>query len=203
MIAPFAEAVRATTQPCTLLLVLPPLLAVVATGGRWRPLAATIGGAVVGGWLFIANVYVLRGTQLAISGAVVATVLVVLAAASLRVPTFAWARDDRVQTAAAAGVAFVATLWWRPCVGSELGTILTGAFNDGVLSQILPMTAYMLGAMVPVVAVALLIRMIDPTPRTAGLLATGSALGAVVVGGALAVGRHDDLVSTLTRWSTG
>lgn len=203
MIDAFAEAVRATTQPCTMLLVLPPLLAVVATGGRWQPLLGALGGAVVGGWVFMANVYVLHGRLLAVSGILVAVALVGLAAGSMRVPRLAWVRDLRVQTATCATIALVATLWWRPCVGTELGSILTAARSDGIAGQIPPMTAYMLGAMAPVVAVALAIRAIQPTPQAARLLFGGSALGAVLLGGALALGRHDDLVSTLTRWTTG
>ena len=198
----FAEAVRATTQPCTLLLVAPPLLAVLATRGRWAPLAAAVIGAVVGGWLFMANVIVLSGTQLRVSGVAVAGALLVLAAGTLGVRWMRWANDVRVQSAIAAGVAFIATLWWRPCVGSELGAILTDAGNDGIAGQIPAMTAYMLGAMVPVVAVALIVRVVNPTRRGLSAVIGATAVGALLLGGALALGRYDQLVSTLTSWST-
>ncbi len=95
----------------------------------------------------------------------------------------------------------MATLWWRPCIGEELGAILTGA-RAGLLGELPGITAYMLGAMVPVLAVVLVVRAIDPSPmatRRAGWSAGGVGLA---VAAAVAVGRHDELVTTLTRWTT-
>jgi cytochrome c biogenesis protein CcdA len=200
MIPAFAEAVRATTQPCTLLLIAPPMLAVIVTRGRWAPLVAVLVGAVAGGWLFIANVVALSETQLRVSGVVVSTALIVLAMAA-SVPALRWVRDIRVQSTISGGVAFLATLWWRPCVGSELGAILTDARNVGVAGQLPAMAAYMLGAMVPVVIVALVIRAIDPSPNTTKWIAGGAAGVGLVIGGALALGRHSELVTTLTGWT--
>ena len=61
----------------------------------------------------------------------------------------------------------------------------------------------MLGAMVPVLAVVLVMRAIDPTPPRAQVAEAGSpGLLGLVVAGALAIGRHDDLVTALTRWTT-
>jgi cytochrome c biogenesis protein CcdA len=200
MIPAFAEAVRATTQPCTLLLIAPPMLAVIVTRGRWAPLVAVLVGAVAGGRLFIANVVALSETQLRVSGVVVSTALIVLAMAA-SVPALRWVRDIRVQSTISGGVAFLATLWWRPCVGSELGAILTDARNVGVAGQLPAMAAYMLGAMVPVVIVALVIRAIDPSPNTTKWIAGGAAGVGLVIGGALALGRHSELVTTLTGWT--
>jgi cytochrome c biogenesis protein CcdA len=202
MIPAFAEAVRATTQPCTLLPIASPLLVVLATRGRWAPLVAAIAGAVVGGWLFMANLLVLSGMQLRVSGVVVAGALLVLAAGTVGVTHLRWAQDVRVQSAIAAGAAFIARLWWRPCVGSELGAILTDARSDGIAAQIPAMTAYMLGAMVPVVAAALIIRAINPTRRGLSAVIGTAAVGALLLGGALVLGRYDQLVSRLTSWST-
>lgn len=203
MIPAFTEAVRATTQPCTLLLVAAPLLVALATRGRWWPLIGTLVGAAIGGWVFIANVIVLSDTALRVSGVLVAAALGVLAAATARVD---WAMrtragEPRVQAVVAAGVAFISTLWWRPCVGTELGAILTNA-RDGIVPEFPAMTAYMLGAMVPVVAVTLVIRVIDPSRRATVWLTGGAAVGGLLIGGALALDRYDGLVTTLTRWST-
>lgn len=200
MLAAFAEAIRATTQPCTLLLLLPALVTTVLTRGRWLPFAATCIGAVLGGWLFIANVVALSDVQLQLSGLLVAGAIVVVVAAPT-VPSLRWTATPVAQTATAGVIMFIATLWWRPCIGAELGSILTGA-RRGVWGQLPGMAAYMLGALVPVLAVVLVMRAIDASPvsvRRASWVAGGVG---VVVAGALAVGRHDALVTTLTRWTT-
>jgi hypothetical protein len=56
--------------------------------------------------------------------------------------------------------------------------------------------------MIPVLVVVLIVRTIDPSPRSA--LVAGRIAGAtgLIVAGALAVGRHDELVTALTRWTT-
>jgi cytochrome c biogenesis protein CcdA len=199
MIPAFVEAIRATAQPCTLLVLLPAVLMAIVTRGRWLAFAAICVGAVLGGVLFVANVVSLSDPQLRVSGLVVGTAIAVVIA-SPYADRLAWARDERVQAGVAGAVTFVSTLWWRPCVGRELGAILT-ASRDGVAAQVPAMAAYMLGTMVPVLAVVLVIRAIEPSTRAArrGVLAAG-VLG-LVVAAALAVGRHDELVTTLTRWS--
>ena len=199
MVPAFTEAIRATTQPCTLLLLLPPVLMAVVTRGRWAPFGAICLGAVVGGWLFIANVVSLSDSQLQLTGVVVALAIGSIMASPF-VSWLGWARRPLAQTVAAGGVSFVATLWWRPCIGAELGSILT-ASRDGVAGQLPGITAYMLGAMLPVLGVVLIMRAIDPSPRAtqrASLVAGGVGF---VVAGALAIGRHDELVIALTRWT--
>jgi uncharacterized membrane protein required for colicin V production len=200
MLSAFAEAIRATTQPCTLLLLALPLTMAVITRGRWAPFLAMCVGAVLGGWLFIANVVALSETWLRLSGVVVASILAIV----LAVPALTeagWADRAGVRAAAAGAVTFIATLWWRPCIGSELGTILT-ASRHGLAAQLPGITAYMLGAMVPVLAVVLIIRAIDPPPPRAQVLSRMAGLLGLVIAGALAIGRHDDLVTALTRWTT-
>lgn len=200
MLPAFFEAIRATTQPCTLLLLTPPIVIAIITRGRWTAFATICIGGVLGGWLFIANVVALDGWQFQLSGALaVAAIGLVLTAPS--VPQLHLAATPGAEAAIAGIVAFVATLWWRPCIGEELGVILTGA-RSGVGGELPGITAYMLGAMLPVLAVVLLVRAIDPSPvaaRRAGRVAGATGL---VVAGAVAVGRHDELVTTLTRWTT-
>ncbi|HUS43344.1 MAG TPA: hypothetical protein VMY16_11830 [Ilumatobacteraceae bacterium] len=199
MFAAFAEAIRTTTQPCTLLLLLPALVMAIITRGRWAAFAAMCTGAVLGGWLFIANVVALDGWRLQLSGALVVAVIgLVLVARS--VSPLNWAATPGVQAAFASLVTFAATLWWRPCIGTELGVILTGA-RAGALGELPGITAYMLGSMMPVLAVVLLMRVIDPSPvaaRRAAWLAGVVGLAAAV---AVTIGRHDELVATLTRWT--
>ena len=71
MLPAFAEAIRASTQPCTLLLVLVPLIMAVVTRGRWPPFVAMCIGAVLGGWLVLANVVALSDSRLQVSGGLV------------------------------------------------------------------------------------------------------------------------------------
>ena len=195
----FLEAIRATVQPCTLLLLLPPVVMAIVTRGRWTAFAAICVGAVLGGWLFIANVVALDGWQLQLSGALVVAATAILLTAPF-VPQLHWATAPGAEAPIAGIVTFVATLWWRPCIGEELGVILTGA-RTSVGGELPGMTAYMLGAMLPILGVVLVVRAIDPSPdvaRRAGLSA--GALG-LVVAVAVAIGRHDELVTTLTRWT--
>ena len=200
MLPAFFEASRATVQPCTLLLLVPPIIMAIVTRGRWTAFAAICVGAVLGGWLFIANVVALDGWQLQLSGALVVAVIGVLLIAP-SIPQLRWAATTSAQAAIAGLVAFVATLWWRPCIGEELGVILTGARN-GVVGELPGISAYMLGAMMPVLGVVLVVRAIDASvvsARRAGWVA--GAVG-LVVAAAVAVGHHDELVTTLTRWTT-
>ncbi len=200
MLPAFFEAIRATTQPCTLLLLLPPIVMAIVTRGRWAPFAAICIGAVLGGWLFIANVVALSDRQLQLSGVFVAALLIVVVAAP-SVTRLGWANTPHAQTVAAGTVTFTATLWWRPCVGSELGALLT-ASRRGLAGELPGISAYMLGAMMPVLVVVLVMRAIDPSPLASRSAAIVASVAGAVVAGALAVGRHDELVTTLTRWST-
>ncbi len=199
MIGPFAEAVRSTTQPCTFLLVVPSMVAVVATRARWRSLAAVLSAAIVGGWWFAANRFVVSGVWLRFSAIVVVAVLVVVVLAPRRSGP-AWLVDERVQVAGAGTIAFVATQWWRPCVGEELGQILTDA-QTGLAGQLPAMAAYMFGAMLPVTAIVLASETFEPPERVRTWFANGAALLGVVIAGALVLGRHDEVVVTLTRWT--
>ena len=105
VIGAFAEAVRSTTQPCTFLLVVPSMVAVVATRARWRSLAAVLSAAIVGGWWFAANRFVVSGVWLRFSAIVVVAVLVVVVLAPRRSGP-AWLVDERVQVAGAGTIAF-------------------------------------------------------------------------------------------------
>jgi cytochrome c-type biogenesis protein len=195
----FAEAIRATTQPCTFLLIVPILVVVLATGARVRPTVAAIGAAIVGGWLLASNWLILDGWQLQLS-AVSATAAIVAVALAPFVERLVVLRGDRAGVPTAAGVALLATMWWRPCVGEQLGSILTNA-QTGLVGQIPGMTAYLLGAMTPVAIVALAVNVAGPTERRRSMVGVTAALVGVVVVGALAVGRHDSVVVTLARWT--
>ena len=151
-------------------------------------------------WLFMANVVALSDTQIRITGLLAAVAVVGLIVAPY-VQSLHWAADVRLQTGTAGVLGFLGTLWWRPCVGEELGAILTGASRGGLAGQVLGMSAYILGAMVPVVIVGLFVRAIGPSERQNVWLASATTGLAVMLGTALAFGQYDQLVETLTRWS--
>lgn len=203
MLAPFAEAVRATTQPCTFLLVVPCIVAVVAARATWEALAAVLSGAIVGGWWFAANRFVLDGWWLRASALVVGLALVaVVAGTVVGDDRSAWRapRERRARAFGAGALAVAATQWWRPCVGEELGAILNAA-PSAPIGQLPAMAAYMLGAMVPVALVVLAIRAIEPSASATGALSIAASAVGLVIAGALVLGRHDDVVVTLTRWT--
>lgn len=201
MLGPFVEAVRATVQPCTFLLIAPMAIAVVCARARWSALLAAVGAAIVGGWLLAANWFLLDGAMLAVSATVVIVLLgaMVIPGVGRRWPIVA---QDRGRAAIVGAVTLVATMWWRPCVGSELGAILT-ASQYGLAGQLLPMAVYMVGAGVPVVAIALAYAAVDPPERYTDALSWAAYAGAIVLGGSLALGQHDQVVVALTRWTTG
>ena len=204
MIGPFAEAVRATTQPCTFLLVAPALVGVLAARARWSALVATLGAALVGGWLVAANRFVLDGGLLRWSAVLVVVVLCAAAVGS-RTAATRWLGSPAAGAAVAGGTTLLATMWWRPCVGDELGAILTAAQDGGgaLAGQLLPIAAYMVGAMVPVALVVAGVRLVEPSSATIDVVVRVAAVVGIVVAGALVLGRHDDVVVTLTRWTTG
>lgn len=144
MFGAFAEAVRATTQACTLLLLAPVLAVVIATRCRWQSLVAALIAAVIGGWVLAANSILLDDFQIRVSAALVLAALVLIVIGP-RHEKFGWAAGAGVQTLAVGGVTLLATLWWRPCVGTELGVILTDA-RKGLAGQLPGMAAYMIGS---------------------------------------------------------
>lgn len=198
----FAEAVRSIGQPCSLVVILPPVCAVLAGRGRRPVVAGALVGGVVGGWLFAGGRLVLGDVGIRLSAALVLLAIALIAFASrtrrgtpLRRPAV-----GAVGAVAAGVVAATAVLWWRPCVGAALGRILTD-FPDDPAGQALPMAAFVLGLLLPVPVTAILLGLLDrrsPLVDAAGLVGAvaASLLALAVLGGA-----HDDLVSQLVRWT--
>ena len=201
IVGPFAEAVRATFQPCTFLLIVPTLAAVIAAGARWQSLVGAATAAVVGGWVLADNQILLDGAWLRLSALVAIGLLVVLASRTVRhtIPGVGRRLDHAWAQAGVVGLlTFMATMWWRPCVGEELGVILNGA-QVGVAGQLLPMAAYMLGALVPVAAVVAARYAIEPSERLVVPVSWVFAVIGIVIAGSLAAGQHDEVVVALTR----
>lgn len=199
VVGPFNEAVRATTQPCTFLLIVPTLTAVVAARARWEVLAGAAGAAVVGGWVLVDNRWILEGAALRFSAVLVIILLAVMVAPAERVrwlpqmSTNAWS-----QAAMVGAITLLATMWWRPCVGRELGGILN---QDSLSAQLLPMAAYMLGALLPAAAVVAIRYAARPPDSVLVPTTWAFALVGAVIALSLLAGQHDDVVVTLTRWT--
>lgn len=202
LVGPFAEAVRATVQPCTFLLIVPTLAAVVAAGARWHALLGSTVAGIVGGWLLVDNRIVLEGAWLRASGllSIVLFALLVIPGVRNEVPGGRYVGHARGQAVIVAAVTLLATMWWRPCVGEELGVILNGA-QDGLAGELLPMASYMLGALVPVGVAVAARYAAEPPPRWTSGVGVAFAVVGVVIGASLLAGQHDEVVVVLTRWT--
>lgn len=203
IIGPFAEALRATAQPCTFLLIVPTMAAVIAGRARWQVFVAATAAAIVGGWILADNELLLEGGLLRVSAVavVIATAALVLPLPGGRTPsTPDWLGRPWAQAGIVAFIVLIATQWWRPCVGTELGAILSDAQFD-LTGQLVPMAFYMLGAMVPVAVIVAVRYAIEPGERvqvwSSGVFAS---LG-VLIAGFLIAGQHDSVTVTLTRWT--
>lgn len=194
MIAAFLEAIRSTAQPCTL-----PLIAVIA-GALWASratpasAAAVAGAATSGGWALVAGAAVPTGAWLVVSGVlgVIGLSALVWLGQSPR-----W-RPSWLVPAIAGTVTYLGAAWWRPCVGQELGRILSEGIGDPV-GQLPAMTAYMAGVLTVVAIPALAVRAVTDSPEAGAVLAWAGFIVAVPTAMAVALCRHDDLVGELAR----
>jgi hypothetical protein len=203
LVGPFAEAVMATLQPCTFLLIVPTVAAVGAARAGWQALVAAVPAGIVGGWILVDNRWILDGWQLRASAALVAMLFALLVSARARalLPRVGPAMERAWPQAATVGViTLIATTWWRPCVGEQLGAILNEAQN-GLAGQLAPMAAYMVGALIPLAGFVAMRYAWDPPGRVRTVVAWSSATVGFVVAVSLAAGQHDDVVVTLTRWT--
>ena len=161
--------------------------------------AGAVTGVVFGGWIFATGWITLSESLLRASAVLLIAAAVVLGAPHL------FGREQIVRSPAAlgaisGGVAVLVTQWWRPCVGTELGSILTNA-PDRPWSQLLPTFGFMLGISFPLIAIGLLYAAWPPGPvasRRLGWVGCGLtvALGLSVLGG-----QHGEIVSRLFQWS--
>jgi cytochrome c biogenesis protein CcdA len=103
---------------------------------------------------------------------------------------------------AAALVGTFAGATWLPCVGEELGTVLTDAQHQPA-SAILLLGVYLVGVMIPLVAIVALLEYVPAVRRrmdSAWVVAVGKGLMASV-GILVLVDYYDTVLSTLARWS--
>lgn len=144
--AVFGEAIAAVTASCNFGVVIVAIAAVLAGRGDLRVVGAVVVAALVGGWLFAADVTLPIGR---FGGSVVHTIVL----AALIIGVFLAHRRVWVAAGLAGLAEVLATVWWRPCVGRELAAIINRG-SDAFGSTAFGMALYMLGLLTPAIAVA-------------------------------------------------
>lgn len=140
----FLEALSEVAASCNFGVVVVAVAVSLAALGSVRVVAATVASAIVGGWLFAADVSLPLGR----AGGTVVHVVVL---AALVIGVLFARRRIWLAAGIAAGAEFLATLWWRPCVGRELA----GVINRGLdWSTAGGMALYMLGLMIPAIGLS-------------------------------------------------
>ncbi len=209
MIDAFAEGVRSLDQVCHLVVTAPVALTIVAGRGRWQTVLGAIVGVVLGGWIFVTNtVGSFSDLQLRASAVVVMIAVVILGFPSIfdrGQPAWLHTLGRRAQTPGgsaviAAGVAVLVAQWWRPCVGVELGSILTTA-PDEPFGQLAPTVGFMLGISIPLIVIGLVYAAWTPARAVSNKIGwVGAGLVALLALSVIA-GQHGEIVSRLFQWS--
>ncbi len=194
MVSLLVEGFGAAWLPCSLVLVVPGVAAVLAGRDLAVPTATAYAlSTTLLAWLRFSD----RGGGWAIA---VAAIALAIAAVLLAVPTsLPPALAASVGGALAGGAA--AELW-EPCVGVEFGTLLNGLPDDGIGG--LPVLAvYLLGVLAPIGGVMGLLKLLpaDLMAVVSGTLAIAGAAALAAMAVATAVGLHDDVVGQLFAWS--
>lgn len=188
------EGVRAAIEPCSLALIVPGLATTLLAVPR-GPLAAV--AFAVTAWLAAwgqATVLLQVG-----SGPLVGVVLAGVAGLG----TWGLWRSDTWAAPGAMGIGLAAGLLWQPCVGPQLGAILTRA-ADKPLEVLLPMGLYMLG-LLALLGVAAAVPAVDDR-ITSGLstvpVQVAATVPLAVLVAVLATGQYEQIIGALVRASS-
>ncbi len=188
----FAEGIRSSLLPCSYSVLLVGLaLVVLRKKERIGALGVFASFTILSAWIRAAGISNL------LAGRAATTLLVVggLALALL-------VNHRRAGLAAAALIGTFAGATWLPCVGKELGTVLTLAQDEPATAALL-LGVYLIGVMVPLVAVVALLAYVPVAGRWADskgvAVVAKSAMAAVAV--LVLIDYYDTLLSTLARWS--
>lgn len=207
MIDAFVEGVRSLGQACQLVILAPAAMLVIATRGRWEAVTGAVAGVVLGGWAFAARWIVPSDVQLRFSALVVG--LLVVGAAFGRADVAGSSRTahlrrwlGRASTMAVSAVVtgVLVTQWWRPCVGEELGEILT-LTPDDPLGQLPAVVGFMTAVALPLVVIGLLFAAWRPEPRVGAAVGYAGAGVGLVLAASVVVGQHGEIVAKLFEWS--
>jgi cytochrome c-type biogenesis protein len=199
MIDAFVEGVRSIVQVCHLVILAPVALTIVAAQGRWQAVVGAVAGVALGGWIFVSGWLSVSDVALRVSAVVLIAAVVVLGAPRV-VGRLEIVRPPAAIGAITGGVAVLVTQWWRPCVGEELGSILTDA-PDRPWSQLLPTVGFMVGISLPLIAIGLMYAAWPPSALTSTRLGWAGCGLTVVLGVSVIAGQHGEIVSRLFQWS--
>ncbi len=209
MIDAFVEGVRSIVQVCHLVILAPVAFTIVAARGSWQAVAGAVFGVLLGGWLFVTNRFGnITDVQLRITAIILIVAVVLLGFPTLLLrdrPAWLQGVGEKVQAPAGTFViaAFVATMvtqWWRPCVGVELGSILTNGPGDP-WGQFLPSAGFMLGIATPLILIGLAYAAAKPGVELSTKLAWAGFSLTFVLGVSVIAGQHGEIVSRLFQWS--
>ena len=188
----FAEGIRSSLLPCSYSVLLVGLaLLLVRKKERMGVLAVFAGFTILSAWVRAGAVSNLLAGR-------VATTLLVLGGLGLALMV----NNRLAGLGAAALVGAFAGATWLPCVGAELGTVLTDALNEPA-SAILPLGVYLVGVMMPLVAIMALLAYVPPVRRWVdGRWVATVGKGVIAAVGVLVLfDYYDSVLSTLARWS--
>lgn len=188
----FAEGIRSSVLACSYSVLLVGL-ALVALRRRDRipTLGVFAGFTILSAWVRAAGISNLLAGR-------VATVL-------LFVGGLALALVVNRRLAGLAGSALMGTFagaTWRPCVGEELGGVLTLAQDEAGVAVLL-LAVFLTGVMIPLVAVTALLAYASAFRRWADgrWVAMAARTVMAAMGVLVLTGHYDTLLSTLARWS--
>ncbi|MDE0122731.1 MAG: hypothetical protein OXS33_13555 [bacterium] len=188
----FAEGIRSSVLACSYSVLLVGLaLVVLRRKDRMGALGMFAGFAILSAWVRAAGISNLLAGR-------VATVLLVIGGLALALMV-------NRRPAGLAGSALLGTFagaTWFPCVGEELGTVLTRAQGEQGAALWL-LGVYLIGVMIPLVAI-LAVAMYLPVVRRwmDGRWVAMAAKAVLAAIGVLVLTDHyDTLLSTLARWS--
>ena len=193
------EGISVITWACTLTVLVPGLaLVLVARKARLTVALYYIAGAAFLAWAQAAGHWWVsaRGAVVVIAGFVAAATYV----AAWRAP----GHSSPYGTGAGVVGGALSGWLWRPCVGERLGDILNDAATDGPRTLGL-LAVYMAGVLLPLLLIAVAPYAVPAVGRLADRqpVAIAGALVGAAYAVALAIGKYDDLIGELYRFSAG
>lgn len=189
----FAEGIRSSVLACSYSVLLVGLaLVVLRKRDRIPTLGVFAGFTILSAWLRAASISNLLAGR-------VATVLLFVGGVALALMV-------NRRLAGLAGSALMGTFagaTWRPCVGEELGEVLTLAQDEAGVA-ILLLAVFLTGVMIPLVAVTALIAYVPAFRRWADgrWVAIAARTVMAAMGVMVLTGHYQTLLSTLARWSS-
>lgn len=199
------EAVRAAFQACSYPLHIPALAVVALWGVRPRLPAWAVfySSAVLFAWIPFAGVNPVVDGRYAGAAALAGGLFLVDRRGAAAQEGGGWGLREAGGLAGAALAGAFAGAVWLPCVGPELGRVLTSAVSDPG-PGLGGLAVYLLGVMWPTAALAAaadhipsLRRMLEGRAARAAFRAAGALIAAAV-----AFGLYPSVLSALAKWSS-